>query len=100
MAGLPPQNVKIPYRTFEKLVLICEAVKQSLGTDEGFECFAEIGPDVDDVLEVLHAKIEALDVRDAYSKLITANKGSDYDRQVQAKGNYDTKKYQRRDWKR
>jgi hypothetical protein len=80
-----PKNIQIPYQTLGKLIKICEEMKYTIGINNiNFGFYT----DLEDVLSVLHAKQESIELREAYGKLASANKGNDEDKKHDARMEY------------
>ena len=80
-----PKNVQIPYSSFLQMVKLCEEMKAAIHINSlRFDYYS----DLEDVLSVLYSKQAALERREAYGKLITANSEGDEDSQTEARINY------------
>ena len=80
-----PKNVQIPYQTFETMLKVCEEAKMLVEIHNINFGYYE---DLRDVLQVLEAKRDSLELRQLYGNLIDANKRNDRDRQDDARIEY------------
>jgi len=84
-----PKSIQIPYSAFAQLIKICEEMKIAIDIYSiNFGYYS----DLEDVLRLLHTKQMALERRNAYSKLVVANKEGSLDEQIEARINYLSKR--------
>lgn len=80
-----PKNIQIPYEAFKQLLYVLEYIDLS-NYDESFKI------EFEGILWLLKEKQNSLEARQAYSKLIEANKAGDEGQQFEARIEYLQKK--------